>query len=340
MSETSPRQGWKIGILRDFCSDERGAIQTGPFGSQLHASDYRDTGIPVVNPTHLLVNGIDESSVPRIDKELADTLSRHYLREGDILMSRRGDFSRYAYINPRHEGWMCGTGCLLIRLCHPDVDNRFVAASLSLETTQAYLKQSAVGSIMPNLNTRILGDVPVWLPPRKEQAAIVETLDAIREAKAVGTVELRLERERKAALIEHLFTHGTRGETTKQSEIGEIPQSWEAKPLSLISTIRYGLGQPPQLDPQGVPMIRATDIKRGRIVQSGILRVKREAIPEARNPFLSKGDIIVVRSGAYTGDVAQYDGRWEYQKKYNLRYRVFLRIYPDKEILFLIQDYI
>src|ERR1017187_8144034 len=115
MSKTPLRQGWKIGVLRDFCSDELGAIQTGPFGSQLHASDYREVGIPVVNPTHLRLNGIDESNVPRIDKELADTLSRHYLREGDILISRRGEFSRYAYINSRYEGWLCGTGCLLVR---------------------------------------------------------------------------------------------------------------------------------------------------------------------------------------------------------------------------------
>ena len=58
-------------------------------------------------------------------------------------------------------------------------------------------------------------------------------------------------------------------------------------------------------------MIRATDIKSGRIVSSTVVRVKRQAIPEKRNPFLKRGDIIVVRSGAYTGDVAMYDGRWD-----------------------------
>src|SRR5205085_1828670 len=60
----------------------------------------------------------------------------------------------------------------------------------------------------------------------------------------------------------------------------------------------------------GVPMIRATNVKRGRISTEGLIRIKREAIPENRNPYLKEGDIIVVRSGAYTGDVAMVTPEW------------------------------
>jgi type I restriction enzyme S subunit len=300
MSETPPRQGWKIGVLRNFCSGECGAIQTGPFGSQLHASDYRDAGVPVVNPTHLLVNGIDESNVPHIDKELADTLSRHYLREGDILISRRGDFSRYAYIKARHEGWLCGTGCLLVRVCHPDVDNRFVAASFSLETIQTYLKQSAVGSIMPNLNTRILGDVPLFLPSRKEQDAIVKTLDAIREARAVRSVELRLECERKAALMGHLFTHGIGSEATKQSEIGEIPESWRIVEIESIAKVGNG-STPSRADERywnygTIPWITSTKVHDVVIRESDEF-VTETARSECHLPLVPQHSLVVAITG-------------------------------------------
>src|SRR5207302_4260139 len=43
--------------------------------------------------------------------------------------------------------------------------------------------------------------------------------------------EIELERERKAALMHHLFTYGTWNEPTKQSEVGEIPESWEVAQL-------------------------------------------------------------------------------------------------------------
>jgi type I restriction enzyme S subunit len=58
-------------------------------------------------------------------------------------------------------------------------------------------------------------------------------------------------------------------------------------------------------------MIRATNVKGGRISTEGLIRIKREAIPESRNAFLKAGDIVVVRSGAYTGDVAMISKEWE-----------------------------
>ncbi len=149
------------------------------------------------------------------------------------------------------------------------------------------------------------------LPPPPQQRSIAYVLQTVQEAIQTRRDELELELERKAALMEYLFTHGARGETAKHTKVGEIPASWQFVRLGEVCNIRYGLGQPPMLDNNGVPMIRATDIKGGRIVSSTVIRVKRDAIPEKRNPFLKRGDIIVVRSGAYTGDVAIYDGRWE-----------------------------
>lgn len=190
-------ESWRVISLGDLCSDGLGTIQTGPFGSQLHASDYREEGIPVVNPTHLGVNTIHEERLPRISKEDADRLSRHYLMEGDILISRRGDFSRYSYVARKHSGWLCGTGCLLVRLNNPNLDSFFLAATMSLEVVQAYLKQAAVGSIMPNLNTKILERMPALLPPIDEQHRIASLLAGC-EAKINAL-------ERETPLVEELF---------------------------------------------------------------------------------------------------------------------------------------
>ena len=51
-------------------------------------------------------------------------------------------------------------------------------------------------------------------------------------------------------------------------------------------------------------MIRATNLHAGKLYEEGLVFVDPEDIPEQRIVWLTAGDIIVVRSGAYTGDSA------------------------------------
>ena len=78
------------------------------------------------------------------------------------------------------------------------------------------------------------------LPPLPEQRAIAHVLQTIQEAKAARQRELALERERKAALMDYLFSHGTKDEPRKQTEIGEIPESWEVVRLEDVCTFTTG----------------------------------------------------------------------------------------------------
>ena len=64
-------ESWGQTTLGDLCKGLGGAIQTGPFGSQLHKDDYQEIGVPVVNPTHLNAGRIDHENVPRISDENA-----------------------------------------------------------------------------------------------------------------------------------------------------------------------------------------------------------------------------------------------------------------------------
>jgi type I restriction enzyme S subunit len=83
-----------------------------------------------------------------------------------------------------------------------------------------------------------------------------------------------------------------------------IPNDWEVKRLKSLGDIRYGLGQPPKQLPDGLPIIRATNVSFGKITPKNMLFVDPDDLPYDRNPILKTNDIIVVRSGAYTGDSA------------------------------------
>ncbi|MFD7320690.1 restriction endonuclease subunit S [Streptomyces sp. NPDC059875] len=81
-------------------------------------------------------------------------------------------------------------------------------------------------------------------------------------------------------------------------------------PLKRVARIRYGLGQPPPLSEEGIPIIRATNVFRGKISADNLLRAHLQDLPLDRAPLLHEGEILVVRSGAYTGDSARITSEW------------------------------
>ncbi len=87
-----------------------------------------------------------------------------------------------------------------------------------------------------NRHYRYLQEFSVVCPPLPEQRAIANILQTIQEAKFTRQREIELERERKAALMDFLFSHGTKNEPRKQTEIGEIPESWEVVRLEETAT--------------------------------------------------------------------------------------------------------
>ena len=56
--------------LGEICDEGGGEVRTGPFGSQLHESDYSPSGIPVVMPKDIIEGKISELSIARVSDEL------------------------------------------------------------------------------------------------------------------------------------------------------------------------------------------------------------------------------------------------------------------------------
>lgn len=176
---------WERMTLADACRKGAGGIQTGPFGSQLHASDYVPAGIPSVMPQDIGDNVILDADIARITEEDANRLSKYLLREGDIVYSRRGDVGRRALVRAEQDGWLCGTGCLRVRP-GGGVDSRFLSYYLGHPEVRGWIVRHAVGATMPNLNTQILGSVPLVLPSPAEQREIAAVLGALDDKIAVN----------------------------------------------------------------------------------------------------------------------------------------------------------
>ena len=174
-------------------------IFTGPFGSLLHKSDYITDGIPLVNPAHITEVGIEPDLRKTVSKTTALRLKNYIMREGDIVLARRGEMGRCALVTEVEDGWLCGTGSFFIKpssLC----DTRYLVRFLRSDSCKARLEKIAGGAVMPNLSNTDLGNLPFDLPPLDRQKAIVEEIDDLHEE----TQRLARLYERELAALEAL----------------------------------------------------------------------------------------------------------------------------------------
>ncbi|WGE29491.1 restriction endonuclease subunit S [Edwardsiella tarda] len=184
-------------------------MQTGPFGSQLHAEDYVVDGIPLINPAHMNAGMIIPDPKITVDEATQERLGRHKLSEGEIIFSRRGELGRCAVVKKNNEGWLCGTGSLKAKLTKKIIPD-YAYTLISSEGVVSELTLESKGSTMANLNTETLGRIRLPVPPISEQEAILDYIKIISDKydyliRSADTA-IRLMQERRTALISAAVT--------------------------------------------------------------------------------------------------------------------------------------
>jgi len=224
---------WDYITLGEACSRGGGGVQTGPFGSQLHAADYVAEGIPSIMPLNIGENRVVEDRIARITPKDAARLNRYLVQKGDIVYSRRGDVERRALIRDQEDGWLCGTGCLRVRLGEKGGNPTYASYYLGHPAVREWIVRHAQGATMPNLNTSILSALPFVYPPLPEQRAIASVL---------GSLDDKIELNRRInktleALAQSLFKSWFVDATQSA-----LPKGWREGKVSDLATLgRDGL---------------------------------------------------------------------------------------------------
>lgn len=242
---------WRQASIGELCDAGVAELQTGPFGSSLHAHDYVGDGVPVVPTEAIRGRQIDHSVLPKITREKAKELERHRLRPGDILFARRGvqATGHIGFVRKAEDGFICGTGAIRLRVTYPssEIDSDYLSHVLADLASVEWFKFHAIGATMPNLNEGIIRSFPLSIPPLSEQRAIAhilgtlddkievnrgmnETLEAMARALFkswfVDFDPVRAKAEgRDSGLprsLADLFP-----DSFEDSELGEIPRGWE-----------------------------------------------------------------------------------------------------------------
>ncbi len=170
---------WEVERLGDILRRCGGYLQTGPFGSQLHAHEYQFDGVPVVMPQDINDGLIGTEQIARIHEGRAEELARHRMQLGDIVIARRGDLSRAAAISISEQGWICGTGCFLLRLGQSALRPDYAAYVYRQDFLQRQIAGTAVGTTMPSLNNTVMEALLFPFCDEDEQVRIVERIKGV-----------------------------------------------------------------------------------------------------------------------------------------------------------------
>ena len=227
-------------------------LKTGPFGTQFSASEYVSDGIPMINVKDIGYGEIYTDALEMVSESTKERLVQHVVNEGDIVFGRKGSIDRHAYIGVDQDGWMQGSDCIRVRVS-PSINARWLSHFFKLGYVRNQVLNGGVGSTMPSLNTDILKDIDILLPPRGIQDAIEYVLSCIDD-KIANNKKLMMELESTARLIyDYWFTQfdfpdengkpyrSSGGKMVWSDNLKrEIPAGWHDGCLSDIALITMG----------------------------------------------------------------------------------------------------
>lgn len=271
MSRSELPKDWRIASLEDVADFIN--------GYSFKSTDWDISGLPIIR-----IQNLNDGSKP-FNRFSAEIDEKYRVRYGDVLISWSASLG--AYFWEGGDAWL-NQHIFKAVINENTIDRDFFFWVMKNRIDK--IAESARGSTMKHVTRKTFINSTIPLPPLPEQRAIARALRAVQGAREARQREVALEREHKAALMEHLFTHGTRGEATKMTEIGEMPERWEITKLGNISEISSG-GTPSRDNQEywngNIPWVKTGEIHYNTIIdteekitQKGLENLAAKTIPK------------------------------------------------------------
>ncbi len=201
-------KGWSMSNVACISDTRKGAMRTGPFGSQLLHSEFVDEGVVVLGIDNAVANEFRWGDRRFIPQEKYRDLKRYTVFPGDVLITIMGTCGRCAVvpadipvaINTKH---LC-----CITLDHEKCLPSFLHAYFLMHPiARQYLGQTAKGAIMDGLNMGIIKEMPVPLVPIELQRDFEGRLNSLKKVKSANK-QSAIELDKLFASLQHRAFQG------------------------------------------------------------------------------------------------------------------------------------
>ena len=215
-------------------------IQPGPFGSQLHSSDYAEEGTPIIMPKDMIGGRISHQDLIRVPDEHLQRLKRHQVYDGDLMVARKGDVRKCVYITENENGWLTGSDCLKVSLdkdkCYP----KYIYYQLRSPFIGRWLETISIGATMPSLNTGLLSGIEISLPTIDAQIRIADVLSTYDNLIENNQKQIKLLEEAAQRLYKEWFVDLRFPGHETTPIVDGVPEGWTWGTLADIAVFRRG----------------------------------------------------------------------------------------------------
>jgi type I restriction enzyme S subunit len=277
-------KSWDISSLGDLFDLQQGKA----------LSQKARTGIsprPFLRTINVLWGRVDLTFVDQMDFT-EEEFKKLSLKKGDLLVCEGGEIGRSAVWDLTDEGFCCQNHVHRLRRKTDGIIPEFVMYWLQA----GFLHLRIYGGVgnkttIPNLSGTKLKQLLMPVPPLSEQKAIAAILSKVQDAIEIQEKIVAKLRELRSATMAKLFREGLRGELLKQTEIGEIPESWEVVCIGDLIKLSSGNSRPTDLSPE-----RTTSTPFPVYGGNGVMGYTSQNLTACES-------IVIGRVGAYCGSI-------------------------------------
>jgi type I restriction enzyme, S subunit len=180
-------------------------------------------------------------NAPAIPAISAPSRARKIVQTGDTIFATvRPTLKRIAQIPASLDREIVSTAFCVLRPDRQKISPDFLFFAIQVESVMSRIAALETGASYPAVRDSDVLAQSIPVPPLREQLDIAVALKAARAALLHEAECEAASIALKSAAMRDLFTRGLRAEALKETEIGLIPASWNAKHLGAFFQIKHG----------------------------------------------------------------------------------------------------
>ncbi len=210
-------EGWQMAELADLAINPKDDIVDGPFGSNLKASEYTETGVPIVRLQNIKRNYFLDKNIKCVTPEKAEQLSRHSFKPGDLLITKLGAPLGVACIAPKNIGdGIIVADLVRARLPEDVVDTKYITYLINSPGVIQQFKENTKGTTRPRVNLKFLRSLQLPIAPPEQQKRIVAKIEELFSHIDAGIEALKKAKQLLKQYRQSVLKAAVTGELTKE----------------------------------------------------------------------------------------------------------------------------